>query len=167
MHLLSALIMMYNEYIFCCLSTLLMLKGKWMLDLTHSDKFLGCIITCCYCAYLSLIMLCGVNEVHKLVHVHFLSINKIFCEVLLSQIRVPGWLQTLASCNPPYFYLRWDFAYFIGVAERADSRGFAGALLSVEPWVFSYSNNEVIWSLEAPRPLEWAYGPLLDIETTW
>jgi hypothetical protein len=28
MHLLSALIMMCNEYIFCCLSTLLILKGK-------------------------------------------------------------------------------------------------------------------------------------------
>jgi hypothetical protein len=28
MHFLSALIMMCNEYIFCCLSTLLMLKGK-------------------------------------------------------------------------------------------------------------------------------------------
>jgi hypothetical protein len=37
-HLLSALIMMCNVYIFCCLSTLFMLKGKRMLELTHNDK---------------------------------------------------------------------------------------------------------------------------------
>jgi hypothetical protein len=55
-----------------------------MLDLNHSAKCLGFIITCCYCAYLSLIMLYDVNEVNKLMHVHFLSIKKIFFEVLLS-----------------------------------------------------------------------------------
>jgi hypothetical protein len=72
-----------------------------MLGLTHSAKCSWCIITCCYCAYLPLIMLCGVNEVNKLMHVHFLSINIIFCEVLLSHNRVLAWLQTPASCNPP------------------------------------------------------------------
>jgi hypothetical protein len=46
-------------------------------------------------------MLCDVNEVNKLMHVHFLSINKIFFEVLLSHNRVPTWLLTPASCNPP------------------------------------------------------------------
>jgi hypothetical protein len=49
-----------------------------MLDLTHSAKFLGSIITCCDYAYLFFIMLCNVNEVNKLIHVHFLSVNKIF-----------------------------------------------------------------------------------------
>jgi hypothetical protein len=46
-------------------------------------------------------MLCDVNEVNKLMPLHFLSVNMIFCEVLLSQICVPAWLQTLVSCNPP------------------------------------------------------------------
>jgi hypothetical protein len=63
-----------------------------MLDLTHSAKCSGCIITCCYYAYLSLIMLCDVKEVNKLMHLHFLSANKIFCEVLSSQNCVPDWL---------------------------------------------------------------------------
>jgi hypothetical protein len=55
-----------------------------MIYLTHNDKCSGCIITCCYYTYLSLIMRCGVNEVDKLMHVHFLRINRIFYEVLLS-----------------------------------------------------------------------------------
>jgi hypothetical protein len=76
-----------------------------MLDLTHSAKCSRCIITCCYCAYMSLIMLYGVNLVNKLMHVHFIGVNRIFYEVLLSQNRVPSWLQTPASCNPPSFYL--------------------------------------------------------------
>jgi hypothetical protein len=45
-------------------------------------------------------MLYGVNEVNKLMHVHFLSVNKIFCEVLLSHNCVPSWLQTPTFCNP-------------------------------------------------------------------
>jgi hypothetical protein len=44
-------------------------------------------------------------ERRRRLHVHFLSVNRIFCKVLLSQIRVPNWLQTPASCNPPCFYL--------------------------------------------------------------
>jgi hypothetical protein len=30
-----------------------------------------------------------------------LSVNRVLCEVLLSQICVPSWLQTPVSCNPP------------------------------------------------------------------
>jgi hypothetical protein len=59
-----------------------------MLYLTHSAKCSRSTITWCYCVYLSLIMSCDVNEVNKLMHVHFLSVNKIFFEVLLSQNHV-------------------------------------------------------------------------------
>jgi hypothetical protein len=64
-------------------------------------KFSGCIITYCYCVDLSLVILCNVNGVNKLMHAHFLSVKKIFCEVLLSDNHVPFWLHTLASYNPP------------------------------------------------------------------
>jgi hypothetical protein len=40
-----------------------------MLDLTHSAKCSGYIIICFYCVDLSLIMLCGVKRVNKLMHV--------------------------------------------------------------------------------------------------
>jgi hypothetical protein len=63
-----------------------------MLDLTHSAKCSGSIITWCYCVYMSLIILYDVNEVNKLMHFHFLSINIIFHKVLLSQNHVPAWL---------------------------------------------------------------------------
>jgi hypothetical protein len=66
-----------------------------------SAKCSGYIIIFYYCAYLYLIMLCDVNEVNKLMHVHFLSIKKIFYEVILSQICVPTGYKHLHPVTPP------------------------------------------------------------------
>jgi hypothetical protein len=74
-------------------------------------------------------------------HVHFLSVNRLFCEVLLSQICVPAWLQTPASCNPPASTSGEILPTSQVFSERAGSRGFVGALLSIEPRVFPCANK--------------------------